>query len=441
MSQTRFRRIVSIVFNNRKAPVVAVFSVFLATRLFVILNSTFPMLAVGIYGDAYAYYVPAGIAYVSGSLPDSVNPEHPPLAKYIIGLFAVYMHDARAASLIFGLLTAAIVFLLVKKLTTTIWAPIGSVWLLTFDPVNIGLSIYPMLDIFMIFFAMLSVYLLVSTKKPAQYAFVGVTVGLALACKWSAMFFAIPEVIYLVGLRRITQALGLVGGAALGYVLPYVPLILGRGIPQFVGLQLWMGRFMVNSHGPGGYTSLLSNLVSFIIFHSTTYAPVSGYDPKFHPEAIRFLGHNYISLADMINPLITLAVFPVLYDETKQYLAHRETFRLLLLMIVGGAIIEEVIFPVSLVTWYDAPLIILTCILIADLLFKTEKRSMRGRLLVCLYLTLTAIWLLLATAIVLIRIANYRTLSTASASLFQHQNMLKSIKLHNNVTEGYGARG
>jgi len=303
----------------RIAPVVAVFLVFLATRIFTILNSTIPLVVAGSYGDAYAYYVPAGVAYVTGSLPDSINPEHPPLAKYIIGVFAVYLHEPRAASLLFGLLTAAVVFLLVRKLSATSWAPIAAVWLLSFDPINIGLSIYPMLDIFMILFAVLSI-LLMLTNRPTRYAWAGVAVGLALACKWSAIFFAVPEIIYLIVLRRYVNGLEVLGGGAAGYILPYIPFILGKGLPQFVGLQVWMGSFMISSHGPSGYNSLLMNLVSFIVFHITTLAPVTGYDPRFHPEAIRFLGRYYISLADTINPLVTLAVFPALYDLIKRHL-------------------------------------------------------------------------------------------------------------------------
>src|SRR5208337_4057941 len=142
----------------------------------------------------------------------------------------VYLHDASAASLLFGLLTAIVVFLLVKKFTATLWAPAVAVWLLSFDPVNIGLSVYPMLDIFMIFFAVLSVYLLMLAKRPTQYALVGVTVGLALACKWTGIFFAIPELLYIIGFRRFVNGLELIVGGTAGYVLPYIPLIVEKGL-------------------------------------------------------------------------------------------------------------------------------------------------------------------------------------------------------------------
>jgi hypothetical protein len=372
-----------------------------------------------VYGDAYGYYVPAGIAYVNGALPDSINPEHPPLAKYVIGIFAVYLHDASAASLIFGLLTAIVVFLLVKKFTATLWAPMVAVWLLSFDPVNIGLSVYPMLDIFMIFFATFSVYLLTLVKKPVQYVFVGVTVGLALACKWTGIFFAIPEILYVIGFRRFLNGLELVGGGIVGYVFPYVPLILDKGILNFLRLQVWMGGFMMSAHGAGGYNPLVTGLVDFIIFHLTTFAPVTGYDPRFHPEAFRFLGFYYISLADMINPFITLAVFPVLYGQTRRFFKCGEGDRLLLLLVFAGTMIGEVLFPVSLVTWYDAPLVVITCGLLADLLIERDDEHVGRKSIVYLYLTLVATWLLFATAIVFIRIAHYRALSNASVGVAQ----------------------
>jgi hypothetical protein len=248
-----------------------------------------------------------------------------------------------------------------------------AVWILSFDPVNIWLSIYPMLDIFMIFFAILSVYMLMLAKKSSQYAAAGVMVGLALACKWTGIFFAVPEILYLIGFRRFLNGLELIGGEIAGYVLSYVPLLARKGLTHFIGLQVWMSGFMMNAHGLGGYGSLLANLVTSIIFHVTTFGPVTGYDPGFHPEAIRFLARYYISLADMINPLITLAVFPVLYCQIKGSLRYRDDSRLLLLLVLAGTIIGEVIFPASLATWYDAPVIVMTCILIADLLLYGRK--------------------------------------------------------------------
>ena len=50
------------------------------------------------YADA-ALYTIAGRALIGGALPDSVNQEHPPLAKYIIGVFSVYLKNAYASSL------------------------------------------------------------------------------------------------------------------------------------------------------------------------------------------------------------------------------------------------------------------------------------------------------------------------------------------------------
>jgi hypothetical protein len=275
----------------------------------------------------------------------------------------------------------------------------------------------------MIFFAVLSVYMLMLAKMSSQYAAAGVMVGLALACKWTGIFFAVPEILYLIGFRRFLSGLELIGGAMAGYVLSYVPLLARKGLTHFISLQVWMSGFMMNAHGLGGYGSLLTNLVTFIIFHVTTFAPVTGYDPGFHPEAFRFLGRYYISLADMINPLITLAVFPVLYSQIKRSLRYRENSRLLLLLVLAGTIIGEVIFPASLATWYDAPVIVMTCILVADLLLCGRKHTGPR---VYLYLTLVATWLLFATAIVFIRIAHYRSFSDIRITLYDASNALRA---------------
>jgi hypothetical protein len=129
----------------------------------------------------------------------------------------------------------------------------------------------------------------------------------------------------------------------------------------------------------------------------------------------------------MINPLITLAVFPVLYCQIKRSLRYQENSRLLLLLVLAGTIIGEMIFPASLATWYDVPVIVMTCILTADL-FLCGRKDHRGPL-VYLYLTLVATWLLFATAIVFIRIAYYRNFSDIRITHFDAFNALRAQML------------
>jgi predicted membrane-bound dolichyl-phosphate-mannose-protein mannosyltransferase len=165
----------------KKAIVPLSFSVFLAVRIAALLK---PPPVIVDYGDA-GYYISAGIAYMGGALPDSVNPEHPPLAKYIIGFFSVYIGDPSFASLLFGFLTAVAAFLLSRKLTGSRWAA-ATVWLLAFDSVSISTSIYPVLDGFMLFFALLAVYLLLIATKGRHYYLAGISLGAAVGKDYSS---------------------------------------------------------------------------------------------------------------------------------------------------------------------------------------------------------------------------------------------------------------
>jgi hypothetical protein len=138
--------IISATRGLKKAAAPVVFLVFLVVRIAALLK---PIPAIPGYGDA-GYYISAGTAYVTGALPDSTNPEHPPLAKYIIGFFNVYLGNATLGSVVFGLLGAAAAFLISRKLNLNReWATV-TVWLLAFDSVSISTAIYPVLDGFMI---------------------------------------------------------------------------------------------------------------------------------------------------------------------------------------------------------------------------------------------------------------------------------------------------
>jgi len=390
----------------QKALVLIVFSTFVSVR---IIAWRMPVPSFLIYGDAYIYYVPAGVAYISGALPDSINPEHPPLGKYILGLFAVYFRSPNLGSILFGFATAVAAFLIARKLTpNTHWAVAG-VWLLAFDSISVSISISPMPDVFMLFFALLGLYLLLIAKNKFHYGSVGLIFGLAMASKWTALFLAIPALAFVFADRRYLNGFIMLMAALGGYTFSYIHLIVAKGFKAFVSLQMWMAQFMLTSHGAGTSNPLLSSL-SVLIFHSTTFVAVSGYDPSVHPEAFRFLGNSYISLAEAINPLIVLALFPVLCAYIRRFLLYRHRARVLMLLVLLSLVAGEMAFPPSVALWYYAPVNAVISILASDLLSDFRGMSIRKKRVTYLYLALVATWLFYANAIAFIRVAYYQRL-------------------------------
>jgi len=61
-------------------------------------------------------YALASWRYITGTTPDVINFEHPPLAKYLIGLSELAFMNQALLSLIFSVFTLMLVFLISKKI-------------------------------------------------------------------------------------------------------------------------------------------------------------------------------------------------------------------------------------------------------------------------------------------------------------------------------------
>jgi 4-amino-4-deoxy-L-arabinose transferase-like glycosyltransferase len=133
----------------------------------------------------YAY---AGWTYVHGLSPDQVNFEHPPLAKYLIGVSELLFHDPVTLGIIFAVATLVIVYLISSRLMPPYFALVP-VWFLAFDRLFIYSSAVSLLDIYMTFFVTACVILFLLFRHSKWLPIVlGVSIGLAVATKWTAIF-------------------------------------------------------------------------------------------------------------------------------------------------------------------------------------------------------------------------------------------------------------
>jgi len=252
------------------------------------------------YGDAYKYYVPAGIFYVHGGLPNvnvsQTNPEHPLLAKYIIGFFAVYLHNANLASLLFGLASAFIIFLLARKIASSdVWASVA-VLLLAFDGINIILCIDPMLDTFMLFFGLLGLYLLLESHETLGFLASGFTFGLSIASKWPGAIFLVAGMVWLLLDRKFKGATAILGSALIAYIVSYSSFILAHGFGGFFSLQLWMLNYLPQNQ------VVMPNLVTPVNRIIGPVFFVSTLNPLYTPF-VKF-GAYCLSVDIPVNPII-----------------------------------------------------------------------------------------------------------------------------------------
>jgi dolichyl-phosphate-mannose-protein mannosyltransferase len=174
--------------------------------------------------------------------PDT-NPEHPPLAKYLIGAGMVLRGDTptgwRVASVVAGAVTLTVIFLWMHEIadTFTAWIAVGLVLSNGFWFV---MSRVAMLSIFELCFCVLGFYFFSRDKLVLS----GASLGLATACRWNAAF-AIALIVGWMILRKspeIKKAMVLGATAVGAYTLAFLPAVHFR-IGEFFRAQAFILHF------------------------------------------------------------------------------------------------------------------------------------------------------------------------------------------------------
>jgi hypothetical protein len=335
---------------------VSAFVLFIAIRVAVLVSGTmlYPH-----YGDGFVHYIPAGIAYLSGASVDSVNPEHPPLAKYIIGFFQLHLGGAQIGSILFGVGMCFIAFLLARELVgSDKWASI-TILLLSFDMIMVSISVYPLLDVFALFFAVLGIYLILKATKVHHFLVAGVVFGLAIACKWFAVFWLAAALLFMAWERHVQGAVVAGVSSIAAYIIPYLSFVAQNGIMRFLNLQVWMLHFMERGHEGSG---LAAGLAGIVLFCGIGFILVAGFDPAYHFEGLRLLVGNFIFYGSKVTLPIFLLFFPITYVELK---SHMNRTRVVLLLALASATVMQI--AGRLLEWHLASMILILSIFSADL--------------------------------------------------------------------------
>ena len=309
--------------------------------------------------DAYIY-IEAGVAYISGTSPLELNWEHPPLAKYIIGLASLISRSywAYAAP---GAAIALLLFLVVCKLGHRLTRnPRLAALLLAADPLYLVYASTPMPDVYAVSLACIAVLLAAGNKMRDALAS-GVAMGLALASKWTIA----PVVVTILYLQRhLKKAVVMLATMTLAYTATYLPAT--TSIHLIAAHQLKMIEFMSSQHLG---ISCLDGFLAILGFYTVRIPPheeplhmlFKGHTliqpPTSAPIALHLISWNPGNL--VLYPLLPLALLAHRNREVLAYLLPQAAFLL---------------FTPPYYTWYRLALAPPLALALADLLEKYQQK-------------------------------------------------------------------
>ena len=141
------------------------------------------------------YYIPVARDYLNGITDPVFESSHPPMGHFFlslgISLFGYNQFGWRIMPVLFGTGTVALIYFFGKALFNKHAPAIIAAFLLSFDFLHFTHSRLGMLDMFSVFFNILSYYMLfLYIKKDRDYYLWIMSASLALgaACKWTTLF-------------------------------------------------------------------------------------------------------------------------------------------------------------------------------------------------------------------------------------------------------------
>lgn len=194
--------------------------------------------------DAELYAI-SGWEYIHGLSPNIINPEHPPLAKYFIGLSEIIFTNPSIMSFIFSILTIILVYLISREILGDSLFALIPPFMLVFDKLFYEFSLISMLDIYVTFFVALSTFFFIKgLMNPKFFILSSITFGLAMATKWIAIFLLPSFLIMLIIMRKnLKWFLASLPLAIIAYISTYaIFFINGNSFIDFIELQ----RAMLN---------------------------------------------------------------------------------------------------------------------------------------------------------------------------------------------------
>jgi len=251
-------------------------------------------------------YALAGWLYIHGVPPSEFNFEHPPLAKFFIGISEVLFHSPTSMNAFFGLVTLLVVYLLSIRLFGKTFFALIPVYMLSLEKLFLGAARTSTLDIYSAFFVSLAVLMFLYTvKNPKLFPALSVVIGLGVACKWETAFVILAFVGFLL-LDRAWMKLGYFMAslplALLTYATAYTTYFLsGHSFLEFLALQMSIYKFYsMGSMYTGGALMIWRILLAGVIGPETR--TIFFIDEK-TSELIKIVTVKGLAVTQSFNPL------------------------------------------------------------------------------------------------------------------------------------------
>lgn len=205
-------------------------------------------------------YTYAGYLYANGYNPTLINPEVPPLAKYIIGLSINLTGNYALPSMLFAALSLVLIFMITHKATQSVLSSSVAVFLTATHSIFIDqIMNVPQLEIFQLVFLLLIIYAEITfttSRKIWWTVLAGIALGGFVSIKVFMLFFTLLNawlVLWLLSNRHnyrrqfghflAVNAIGLTC-----YTLLYTRFfILGATLRSFAGMHKWIYEFYSSS--------------------------------------------------------------------------------------------------------------------------------------------------------------------------------------------------
>lgn len=296
--------------------------------------------------DSFLYsYV--GYRYAQGADPSLLNPEHPPLAKLLIGTSILLFGSEHVVGIVIAFLTLILVGLISYSLKRSLFMSGVSMLVTSLFPLFTDQLINgPQLELYQLFFFLAVVFFITWGDKKhnlVYFLFAGVTLGLALSTKTLLPFLLLFSMWLLVSLRNRWKELIVIflfGGMT--FCLTYITYFQHGGtLRTFLGLQKYIVTYYGNANIP--YLEFAGNYLRLIFTGSW----------KFWDSARSVSAYSEWSL---MWPLIFLVG---MYGLRRQWMTRKETHLLVWFILLYNVFVFIIpVFPRYLLLLY-IPLIIL----------------------------------------------------------------------------------
>jgi len=264
---------------------IAIFSIFTYTARYVLHLAP-------LYLDE-RLYLRCGVEYISGTPPELCNFEHPPLGKYIIGLFEI-LNAGFLLLVLDYLLSLVLIYKIVRVLTEDKTTSLYSTLIIGFDTLFMFTYMHFLLDPVALTFLLATLYVgikeikIKDTQTNYKHIILGVLVGLTLATKWQTAYTVIGLLIVLLGhwirvsgvKSAASKFAALASVSAIAYLGTFI-MDLKLGVTEPLHHNFMALSYMTYRHGFSfplamiGVIKLLSRvelwrLASFMILYVTT---------------------------------------------------------------------------------------------------------------------------------------------------------------------------